>query len=215
MKKQVIIGLCAYAAAACSTNPYSSNETLADMFIWGAPKQTAPQPKAAPQVIAAEEVKEIKVVEMPAEDTVVETFSVAKRGERYEQATYNISPQVYGIVAGRAVNKMLTEVPALLAANKNAPLFIAETTLIDRYLPAEPDTAAKTAKEIIYGSQMFNLVDDRSKASYVLESSLNNVNTPEIPVILYELKLLDANGHQIGTWSDTIRQVQNDDGSWW
>ncbi len=217
MKKQAIISCCVYLATACSTNPYSNNETLADMFIWGAPKQE--MPKVKKQKVAVEKVKEVKTVEIPVEDidaaVNVETFSVAKRGERYEQASYNITPQIYGIVAGRAVNKMLAEVPALLAEDKYSPLFVAPTVKIDRYLPAEPDVTAKTAKEIIYGAKMFALVDSKDEATYVLEGSLNNINTPEIPVIVYEIKLVDSKGNQVGKWSDSIRQVQNDDGSWW
>ena len=168
---------------------------------------------------------EVKYVEVQPNQPVVsegrivasdyDGYSLAKRGERYESAEYNVTPQVYGIVASRAVNKMLADAPAIFANNKNAPLFIEDTVYVDRYMPVSPDVAGKTAKEILHGSKMFNITDDREKAQYILKGMLNNVNTPEIPVFFYELKLYDNAGTLQGKWSDTIRQVQNDDGSWW
>lgn len=101
------------------------------------------------------------------------------------------------------------------ADKKDAPLFIEDTVYIDRYMPVSPDVAGKTAKDILHGSGMFNITDKRENAQYILKSSLNNVNTPEIPVFFYELKLYDAADKLHGKWSDSIRQVQNDDGSWW
>ena len=62
---------------------------------------------------------------------------------------------------------------------------------------------------------MMKLVDDKSQAEYVLDGSINNINTPEQPVIKYEMTMYDAQGNKIKSWSDSMRQVQNDDGSWW
>ena len=142
-------------------------------------------------------------------------YYLAKRGDRYAMAQYNIMPSDYSIVATRAVNKMLLDAPALFATDKSAPLYIADMVQVDRYLPEGSYAAGKTAKEILVTSGMFNIVDDESKAAFVLKSSLNNVNTPEIPVLLYRLELYDINGDLAGSWQDSLRQVQNDDGSWW
>ncbi len=144
-----------------------------------------------------------------------EKYILAKRGDRYENASYNIDPQVYAIVAGRVTSNMLIDAPAIFAKDKKAPLYIAETTQIDRYLPSGPDAAGKAAKEIIFGSRMFNIVEEKDAASFVLESTLNNIGTPEVPVIMYEMRIVDSKGAEHGKWSDTIRQIQNDDGSWW
>ena len=35
------------------------------------------------------------------------------------------------------------------------------------------------------------------------------------PVIIYRMELMDKDGNQVGYWKDSIRQVQNDDKSWW
>ena len=188
MKKRLLLGVCILGLTACS----SRMSTLSDFFSWG-DDDTAPVAVAEPNT----------------------GYRLAKRGDRYASADYVISPQVYGIVATRAVNKMLAEAPAIFAADKDAPLYIAETTVIDRYLPEGSYAAGKTAKEILVNSGMFNIVDDESKAAFVLKSSLNNVNTPEIPVLLYRLELYDINGDLAGSWQDSLRQVQNDDGSWW
>lgn len=239
MKKQLVLSFLVFGIAACTANPYSSDETLADMFIWG---QRTDKTSVHPVSVPAEQVAAVKTVEVPAgqntgakpvqvqdsqiakvehikqqtlETDVVEGYRLAKRGDRYAGADYIITPQVYGIVASRTANKMLTEAPAIFAKNKNAALYIADTVQIDRYLPDGPDVGGKAAKEILYGSKMFNIVNERDEADYILESSVNNVNTPEVPVIVYEMKLYDASGQLAGSWSDSIRQVLNDDGSWW
>lgn len=142
-------------------------------------------------------------------------YYLAKRGDRYAAADINIKPQDYSIVATRTANKMLSEAPALFASDKQAPLYIADMVQIDRYLPEGSYAAEKAAKDILYGSKMFNIVADKEQASYVLQSSINNINTPELPVIIYRMELYDAAGKKLGFWQDTIRQVQNDDRSWW
>ncbi len=149
------------------------------------------------------------------DEEIVAGYNLAKRGERYDAAEYNIDPQVYGIVAARAVNKMLAEAPALFAENKDASLYIENTTIVDRYMPTIPEAAESAAKEVIVGSQMFNITENKDDAKYILKSYFNNSNTPELPVFVYDLKLYDAAGKLLGAWSDNIRQVQNDDGSWW
>ena len=177
--------------------------------------------KPLPMHTHAEPAQDVVVREIVVPSDVVvsdqpsQPYHLAKRADRYETADYNIDPQVYGIVASRTANKMLNEVPAILAEDKTAPMFIEETVYIDRYMPMSPDVAGKTVKEILTGSEMFNLTENRDEAELILSSSLNNVNTPEVPVFVYLIKLTDKNGKLLGSWSDSIRQVQNDDGSWW
>lgn len=62
---------------------------------------------------------------------------------------------------------------------------------------------------------MYNLVEDEQAAEYILKSNVSNCNTPEAPVIVFRLGLYDKAGNQAGSWSDTVRRVINDDGSWW
>ena len=243
MKKQLVSILCILFLSACVGGKTGErNATLADMFVWGQPEASVSRTVAVEhaenqhrtvtlkQENVTQEVKyvEVEIVEDGVSDeikvqetivtespTATQPYNLAKKGERYEMADYVVTPQVYAIVATRTVNKMLVDAPAIFAENKQAPLFIDDTVYIDRYMPTSPDVAAKTVKDILHGSQMFNIVDSKEKADFVLSSSLNNVNTPEVPVFVYEIKLHDKDGKLRGSWKDSIRQVQNDDGSWW
>lgn len=199
MKKQLVSVFCLLALSACSD---ISSPTLCDMFGWC--RTRGYQVK----YVDAVTMEEISVAEG-------EGYNLMKRGDRYENADYIISPDVYGIVAARATNKMLDEITGIVDGANNISLFVADTVVIDRYLPAGPDVGGKTAKEILQGSKMFNLVQNEAQADYILESSINNLNTPEVPVIGYEMRLYDTKGQLLGNWSDTVRQVLNDDGSWW
>ena len=192
MKKQLITASIVFALTACGGN----NSTLFDFFS------------------SDNEENSNTIVLGP--EAAGSGYRLAKRSDRYAMTDYVITPQEYAIVATRTVNKMLAEAPALFAANKDAPLYIADTILIDRYLPGGSEAAGNTAKEILINSKMFNLVDDKSKAEYILKSSLNNANTPEVPVLIFRLELYDKTEENLlGNWWDTLRQVQNDDGSWW
>ncbi|MCQ2740886.1 MAG: hypothetical protein MJ210_02060 [Alphaproteobacteria bacterium] len=153
--------------------------------------------------------------EIEYKEVVVDRYSLAKRGDRYDAAGYTIAPEVYEIVATRATNKILSDAPGIWAEDKNAPLYITETVKRGRFMPDDPDIAGQASKTIITGSKMFNLADNEKEAKYILRGTLNNVNTPEIPVIVYELTLYDAEGNVIDSWDASIRQIQNDDGSWW
>ena len=198
MKKQIIALLSIISVSGCSN---ISSPSICDMLGWCTSKY------------------KVKYVDVTTMEEVSEEeangYTLVKRGDRYADAVYNINPQVYGIVASRTTNKMLNDAPAIFAENKNAEVYVADTTVIDRYLPEGPDAAGKASREILQGSKMFNIVSDKEKAKYIIESSLNNVNTPEVPIIVYEMKLYDNKGKLLGNWFDTIRQVQNDDGSWW
>lgn len=145
-----------------------------------------------------------------------QAYQLPKRGERYENANYVITPEVYSVLASRVAGKVLDDMPAILANNPNAPVYLAETSQIDRYLPDSADAAGRAAREILVGSNRLNLVSNPSEADYILESSITNSNTPEMPVISYEMRLFEqSTGNMLNSWMDTVRQVQNDDGSWW
>ena len=66
-----------------------------------------------------------------------------------------------------------------------------------------------------FGSQMIKIVDNIKDATHILKGRIGNINTPEIPVLKYSVSLHDKNNIIIDKWEDTMRQVQNDDGSWW
>lgn len=199
MQKQVWIFFSVLLISGCTS---SSDSTLLTLF--GSDGNKSPT-----SYVAGEAAAEASTVPSGS------SYYLAKRGDRYAAADHVITPGDYSIVASRTVNKMLSDAPAIFAADKQAPLYIAEMVQIDRYLPEGSYAAEKSAKDILYGSNMFNIVTDQSKADYVLQSSITNANTPEVPVVVYRMELYDATGKILGAWSDSIRQVQNDDKSWW
>ena len=223
MKKHYLLSCCFIFLSACAQ--LNKDTTIFGIFRSGFFSNSKPANEH--QVVEGqnyydESQPEIKYIaynknpqeELSENEEIVAGYNFAKRGERYENAQYNIDPQVYGIVAARAVNKMLAETPAIFTEDKNATLYIEDTVVVDRYMPTAPEAAGKAAKEIIMGANMFKIVDKPEDAQYILKSFLNNANTPELPVFVYDLKLYDAE-KLVGAWSDNIRQVQNDDGSWW
>ncbi len=149
------------------------------------------------------------------ENVVVGKYNLVKRQERYDNADYTITSQDYWTVGMRASNSMLEEIPGIFAENKDAPVFVEETVVVDRYLPDGYYSAEKAFRYTVEGSKMFNLTPDKDKAHYVLKSYINNIGTPEIPVISYRIELFDKNNKKVGEWQENIRQVLNDDGSWW
>ena len=202
MKKVLFASLSLVALSACST---VKSPDLCSMIGWC---------HAGPDVeyIDVQTEEKINYVDSSYQN---QRYQLPKRGERYEAANYVISPEVYSILASRVAGRVLEDAPAIFANNPKAPVYIADAVQIDRYLPDGPDAAGRTAKEILTKANMFNLVDDPNAATYVFESSVSNSNTPEVPVISYEMRLVDRNGNMYNSWSDTVRQVQNDDGSWW
>lgn len=201
MKKSLVAGLSLLALSACST---VRSPDLCSIIGWC---------HAGP---------DIKYIDVRTEERinytneqVGERYQLPKRGERYANVDYVITPEVYSILANRVAGKVLEDSPAIFANNPQAPVYIADMVQIDRYLPEGGNAAGQTAKDILVNSRMFNLVNDPNVADYIFESSLNNSNIPEVPVITYEMRLMDRNGNMLNSWSDTVRQVQNDDKSWW
>lgn len=159
-------------------------------------------------------IKEV-IIETENPDKNAQTYTLTKRSERYKDVEDAIAPNVYAVLASRVVNKFLTDIPAYFADKVNPVLYMEETVYGDRFMPSNPDVAGATAKEIIIGSKMIPVVDDKIKANYTLKGRVSNINTPEVPVFKYEIGLYDISNKLVDSWSDTIRQVQNDDGSWW
>lgn len=159
-------------------------------------------------------IKEV-VVETEDGNENAQTYTLTKRSERYKKVEDTFNPNVYAVLASRVTNKFLTDMPAYFANKENPALYIEKTEYGDRFLPATPDVAENTAKEIILGSNMIKVVDDKALATHVLKGRISNINTPEVPVFKYGIALYEKDNKLVEEWSDTIRQVQNDDGSWW
>lgn len=97
MKKQLVLTAALISLSACRSG---GDVTLFDMFSFESDEQT---------VVIADEA-----VPVPASAS----YHLMKRGDRYAEAEYPIPSYVYGLAAGRAVNKMLEETPEFLPKTK-------------------------------------------------------------------------------------------------
>lgn len=125
------------------------------------------------------------------------------------------APEAYAIAATRATNRMLDETGALYDDASSSFVYIKDIKKADRQLPDGVYNAAKVTKNIVKNSRTFKVVDNQQEADYILETVIDNAGTPEEPILVYKLILLDTDNNKAGQWVETLRRVRNDDGSWW
>ena len=130
----------------------------------------------------------------------------------------DITPKVYAIAATRATNKMLDDTQRLYQQQDNKPkLLVLKAKKINPNLPDGLNYANKVIYDIIDGSQNYTLVSNLDDADFVLDVKVDAFPNQGVnsPVIVYLLTLQDKNGKEIDSWTQDIRQLQNDDKSWW
>lgn len=181
------------------------------------PMQSQPQSLLEETSVSVETtVKETNTIPVTYDDenessSVSETVST-----QYD--SIEITPKVYAIAATRVTNKMLDDTQKLYKQQGNKPkLLVLEAKKINPQLPDGFHYANKTIYDIIDGSQNFMMVSNLDDADYVLDVSVDafpnqGINTP---IIEYTLTLQDKSGKEIDSWKQDIRQLQNDDKSWW
>ncbi len=127
-----------------------------------------------------------------------------------------VTPQVYAIAATRATNKMLDDTQNLYQAQK-PKLLIHKAEKMNTALPDGLYYADKVVYDTVDGSQNFVLVDKLDNADFQLKVQVDAyANSGEsTPVIIYHLALLDKSGKEIDSWTQDLKQLQNDDKSWW
>ena len=128
-----------------------------------------------------------------------------------------ISPDVYALVAARATNRMLDETAEVYEQNPRPTLYLMQIKKPDENLPDGFYLARRETKDIIEGSGTFTLVNNLNEAQYYLEVSVSPIplKDKEVPAISYHLSLYTNQNAKIGEWAQMIKQVQNDDKSWW
>ena len=77
--------------------------------------------------------------------------------------------------------------------------------------------AKDTTKRIIDESHIYIPVNNLNDADYYLETQIKEISfqNNQIPFIEYKIVLFDKDNNKINEWTETIRQLQNDDKSWW
>lgn len=144
-------------------------------------------------------------------DTITETETV-----HYNSS--EITPKVYALAATRVTNKMLDDTQRIYKQKGKKPkLLVLQTKKVNPQLPDGLHYANKVIYDIIDGSQNFMMVSRLDDAEYVLDVIVNAYPNQGVdtPIIEYTLILQDRSGREIDSWRQDIRQVQNDDKSWW
>ncbi len=126
-----------------------------------------------------------------------------------------ITPQVYAIAASRATNKMLDDTADIYENNGNTFLFISDAKKDSDDIPDGFYKANQVTRGIIENSRTYKVVNNLNDADYFLEARVANVGTLETPVISYRIILFDKNNTKVKEWTETVRRLRNDDGSWW
>lgn len=183
-------------------------DTTLNEMIFGKGCQNCRKKEAAAS--SAEKKTETEYLEYAENDVV---YRLPTRSSRY--MINEPAPEAYAIAATRAANRMLDETGALYENGESSFIYVADVKKADRRLPDGVYNAARTTKNIIGNSRTFKVTDNPEEADYILESIIDNAGTPEEPILVYKLVLLDADNNKAGQWAETLRRVRNDDGSWW
>lgn len=135
----------------------------------------------------------------------------------FEQMDDMMLPDVYALAATRSVNKMLDQSSDIYEKDPVPKLYITEFKKLSKSLPDGLYYAKDTTKQIIDGSRTYTVVNNLNDADYYLETQIKEI-LPEgakAPIIEYKIVLNDKDNNKINEWTETIRQLQNDDKSWW
>ncbi|MDD4556650.1 MAG: hypothetical protein PHE89_04925 [Alphaproteobacteria bacterium] len=127
-----------------------------------------------------------------------------------------VAPEVYSIVATRTVNRMLDDTKDFYEKPQPNRLYITETKL-EEDLPNGFYLSQAVTKNVIEASRTFDVVNNLKDADYYTETLIKKIQIDESssPIIQYKMMLFDMENNKINEWSETIRQLENDDRSWW
>lgn len=207
MKKALmILGLLALQACA-----NTENSTLEEIIFDDGDYKEVREVKVSKQA-------PVKEIALPAEkvEIVVDepgTYQLPTRAERYEE--YAPIAEVYAIPAARATNRMLDETRDFYENNGDTFLFISGLKKADRKMPDGIYNAERTTRKIIEGSKTYKVTQNKDEADYILETIIDNAGTPEEPILVYRIIMLDTDNSKINEWTETFRRLSNDDRSWW
>ncbi|MBP3346263.1 MAG: hypothetical protein J6L86_04440 [Alphaproteobacteria bacterium] len=134
-----------------------------------------------------------------------------------ESYLYNIDTKIYEIVARRTTNKLLNYAAPVADTVSRPTVFVSEAQVYDTDLPDGFAYSRKITKDMLENAKAFMVVNDPAEADYFVDIDVETL-LPEgsnTPIIIYTLVLSDNNDEVLQEWKETIRQVKNDDRSWW
>ena len=133
----------------------------------------------------------------------------------YEETT---APQMYSVVAARVTNRMLDQTTSVYEKAVKPKLYVRQIKKagVD-HIPDGFYHVRQVTKDIISGSKTYTLVNTQEEADYWLDITVSRLNVKDLPgnILQYKMLLLDKKNNEVGSWMESIRQVQNDDRSWW
>lgn len=181
-----------------------------------------PVAQQTPEIIGTQEIIEAPTIQDNSKETDAYTqplpAPLPQPVSFTDFSTIYISPEVYSIAASRATTKMIDETGDLYFNKPQKPkLYISDVRKLNDKMPDGVYFARKVTNDIIEGSRNFVVVDAPEDADYQLELLINAIPTQyqNMPVLDYQLHLYNKDGVEINKWNATIKQLLNDDRSWW
>lgn len=158
--------------------------------------------------------------------TVV-SHQAMEENEQYEVDTPYVEAQpldeqetaseAYILVANRTVNKLLDETSEYYDKLPRPKIYVMSPEKQDENTPDGIYQARLETMKILEGSKTYMVVNNLNDADYYLKISAKPIalQGSAIPAISYHLALYSSDNTPLKEWSQVIKQVQNDDKSWW
>lgn len=191
----------------CEPVVTTHEEVLPETVSYSGYGQPVAQPVAQPVVNNGDYVN-VTVEKTPYQSEVVDMRSAASQIDGRIAAKY--SPEAYDVVATRATNRMLQDTATIYDNGSNMKVFLKDTKLLSSDLPYGSHRLRGTTKDIISGSNTFEVVNNANNADYIIDSAADwFVTNNAAPALQYKLSLLDKTGRKVNEWVEVIRQVQD------
>ena len=158
--------------------------------------------------------------------TVV-SHQAMEENEQYEVDTPYVEAQpldeqetaseAYILVANRTVNKLLDETSEYYDKLPRPKIYVMSPEKQDENTPDGIYQARLETMKILEGSKTYMVVNNLNDADYYLKISAKPIalQGSKMPAISYHLALYSSDNTPLKEWSQVIKQVQNDDKSWW
>lgn len=151
---------------------------------------------------------EVTVEKNPYRSEMVGMSSASGKVDAAAAAKY--SPEAYIVVATRAANRMLQDTSAIYDTGRTKTVYIKDTKLLSSDLPYGSHRLKGTLKDIISGSNTYEVVNNANNADFVIDSSADwYVVSNAAPALQYKLEMFDRSGKKVNEWVEIIRQVQD------
>ena len=170
------------------------------------PAVEAPVAEAPVEVKADNNFVEFTVEKNPYHSKVVD---MRKATSKAVASTVNYSPEAYIVVATRATNRMLQDT-SVIYDNGVKKIYVKDINLLSSDLPYGSHRLKGVTKDIIAGSNTFDVVNNIKDADFVIDPAADwyVASNNATPALQYKMSLLDKNGKKIDEWIEVIRQVK-------